>query len=380
MRRASCFVVLLTSLVVVAPPVEAQAPFLSWDFADGGLDDFFNPIAVNFSACSATFPAIPSGTAEVVDGEVLLTNSSLFGINLLLLRPDVAAASFPESRDFRARLRVKFETASQLGVSVKTRIGFEEDLLQVVSDFERTYTVSVFPELASESFPAGAISVVEFTSCHGPVEHPEWPGAEERGFVLMESPVPILREEWYWVEVDASGDEDGGPVTIAVKVWPQDDEPPAEPIVTVVDPDGLPLDEETRAPEMEAQFGVSVSLDYPDPRDANREPNGTLRVDDITLTSPGGVGPSFRRGDSDVDGAIAINDAVFVLNYLFLGGGAPACPDAADGNGNNSLDLTDAVFILNYLFLGGGAPPAPGVECGTDPDEDTLDECSYDRC
>jgi hypothetical protein len=66
-----------------------------------------------------------------------------------------------------------------------------------------------------------------------------------------------------------------------------------------------------------------------------------------------------------------ISDAVFILNYLFIGGGAPDCMKAADVNDTGTVDLTDAVYLLNYLFIGGAAPAEP-LDCGEDPTDDGL--------
>lgn len=94
----------------------------------------------------------------------------------------------------------------------------------------------------------------------------------------------------------------------------------------------------------------------------------------------GGVQPGvrFRRGDANADGGLNITDGIFVLNYLFLGGTAPPCLEAADANDDGGLNITDGIFTLNYLFLGGSAPPAPGPDaCGLDEDADEFDCASY---
>ena len=79
--------------------------------------------------------------------------------------------------------------------------------------------------------------------------------------------------------------------------------------------------------------------------------------------------PTFVRGDSDDNGILNLTDAIFNLNYLFVGGSQPGCFDASDADNNGSLQLTDGIFILNYLFLGGRAPPEPNGACGPDPAE-----------
>jgi hypothetical protein len=85
-----------------------------------------------------------------------------------------------------------------------------------------------------------------------------------------------------------------------------------------------------------------------------------------------GERPLFHRGDVDASGDLQLTDAVSLLGYLFLGGEAPRCAEAADSDNSGVVDITDALTILNYLFMGGLAPAPPGppgAPCGTDPDE-----------
>jgi len=88
--------------------------------------------------------------------------------------------------------------------------------------------------------------------------------------------------------------------------------------------------------------------------------------------------PSFRRGDSDGNGKIEINDPVTVLNFLFQGGaGKLSCADAADADDNGSIQLTDAVNVLRYLFADGAPPAFPGPRpCGQDPTPDAQLHCT----
>lgn len=84
----------------------------------------------------------------------------------------------------------------------------------------------------------------------------------------------------------------------------------------------------------------------------------------------------FRRGDIDLDGRVAITDVIRLLEYMFRGGIAPQCFDAADGDDNGVVNLTDAVFLLDFLFRGGPWPPDPGPDiCGPDPTRDNLKPC-----
>ena len=90
--------------------------------------------------------------------------------------------------------------------------------------------------------------------------------------------------------------------------------------------------------------------------------------------------PTFVRGDTDSDGAINLTDGVIPLLFLFSGGDAPGCLDAADANDNGAMEITDAIIIFGWLFTGGLPPAAPtplspgysAEECGVDPTEDGL--------
>jgi hypothetical protein len=95
---------------------------------------------------------------------------------------------------------------------------------------------------------------------------------------------------------------------------------------------------------------------------------------------PGGC-PFFRRGDANSDCGVQITDAIFTLNFLFVGGSAPRCQDAADTNDDGKVDLADAITVLGYLFVGGAEPPTPGPESpGKDPTLDGLTTCEGPNC
>jgi hypothetical protein len=96
----------------------------------------------------------------------------------------------------------------------------------------------------------------------------------------------------------------------------------------------------------------------------------------VRLEPPQLPQPVFHRGDADGDGEINITDGVFTLNFLFHGGRAPVCREAANANDDADLNITDGVYLLNFLFLGGPAPPAPGpatFPCGPDPEGSPSD-------
>lgn len=95
-------------------------------------------------------------------------------------------------------------------------------------------------------------------------------------------------------------------------------------------------------------------------------------IGDIPLYQvPLGTGIRFIRGYINADSKTDLSDAIFLLEYLFRGGGAPTCQLAADINDDNKVDLSDTIFMLNHLFLGGPVPPPPysvkGEGCAPDP-------------
>jgi hypothetical protein len=84
----------------------------------------------------------------------------------------------------------------------------------------------------------------------------------------------------------------------------------------------------------------------------------------------------FIRGDVDDNGQIELSDAIVILDYLFLGGAAPRCPDAADVNDEGAVQVTSAIALLEFLFLGGSLPNVPFPTAGLDPSPDGLEPCS----
>ncbi|MBD3218057.1 MAG: hypothetical protein GF310_07250 [candidate division Zixibacteria bacterium] len=78
-------------------------------------------------------------------------------------------------------------------------------------------------------------------------------------------------------------------------------------------------------------------------------------------------------GDANDDQAVNVSDAVWIINFVFIGGDPPqpvlACGDAND---DAAVNVSDAVWVINYVFIGGAAPGtcSPGSW-------DTIDCCSF---
>jgi hypothetical protein len=81
---------------------------------------------------------------------------------------------------------------------------------------------------------------------------------------------------------------------------------------------------------------------------------------------------SFIRGDANDDGNFDVSDPVAVLTFLFRGGSAPYCADAADANDSGDVDISDSILMLTSLFLGESGVVAPYPERGFDATADEL--------
>ncbi len=67
-------------------------------------------------------------------------------------------------------------------------------------------------------------------------------------------------------------------------------------------------------------------------------------------------------GDANSDSLVNISDAVFIVNYVFVGGSpAPEIMEAADVNCDVNVDVSDAVYLINHIFVNGS--PAPCENC-----------------
>jgi RHS repeat-associated protein len=88
---------------------------------------------------------------------------------------------------------------------------------------------------------------------------------------------------------------------------------------------------------------------------------------------------AFVRGDANADGSVDIADGVRTLVALFRESTALQCEDAADSDDNGRIELNDAVYTFNYLFADGPAPPGRSG-CCEDKSPDELDCATFDSC
>jgi hypothetical protein len=65
----------------------------------------------------------------------------------------------------------------------------------------------------------------------------------------------------------------------------------------------------------------------------------------------------FRCGDANADNQINVSDAVWIINYVFIGGSPPPNPlESAEVNCDGYVNISDAVRLIAYIFLEGPAP------------------------
>jgi hypothetical protein len=65
---------------------------------------------------------------------------------------------------------------------------------------------------------------------------------------------------------------------------------------------------------------------------------------------------SSKCGDANGDGLVNVSDAVWIINYVFIGGSPPDPLEAGDANCDEAVNISDAVWIINYVFIGGNVP------------------------
>jgi FG-GAP repeat/Dockerin type I domain len=76
---------------------------------------------------------------------------------------------------------------------------------------------------------------------------------------------------------------------------------------------------------------------------------------------------SYICGDANTDLTVNVSDAVWIINYVFVGGDPPDPLDSGDANCDGTSNVSDAVWIINYVFVGGNEP--------CDSDGDSIPDC-----
>ncbi len=63
-------------------------------------------------------------------------------------------------------------------------------------------------------------------------------------------------------------------------------------------------------------------------------------------------------GDADRSGQVDVADAIYLINYIFIGGPTPNPLNVGDTNGDCRLNIADVVYLVSYIFRSGASPVA----------------------
>ncbi|HDS01724.1 MAG TPA: hypothetical protein ENO07_06860, partial [candidate division Zixibacteria bacterium] len=66
--------------------------------------------------------------------------------------------------------------------------------------------------------------------------------------------------------------------------------------------------------------------------------------------------PEYICGDANADENVNVSDAVYIINYVFIGGLEPEPYESGEVNCDGAVNVSDAVYIINYIFVGGTEP------------------------
>ncbi|MBU1317812.1 MAG: hypothetical protein KKG33_06185 [candidate division Zixibacteria bacterium] len=82
-----------------------------------------------------------------------------------------------------------------------------------------------------------------------------------------------------------------------------------------------------------------------------------------------GIGDAcdFLCGDADASGHIDIDDVVFAISYIFVGGDPPVPIASGDVDCSGEIDIDDVMYLIQYIFTGGNQP--------CDADNDGTPDC-----
>jgi len=64
----------------------------------------------------------------------------------------------------------------------------------------------------------------------------------------------------------------------------------------------------------------------------------------------------YIPGDANNDKIVNVSDAVYIINFVFIGGAPPIPYESGNVNCDGSVNVSDAVYIINYVFVGGNEP------------------------
>lgn len=100
-----------------------------------------------------------------------------------------------------------------------------------------------------------------------------------------------------------------------------------------------------------ADFRPSVRVRFEMLSDYGAELGG-WNIDDFAIAGISGL----ILGDVYSDGDWDLKDAVYLINFIFIGGPAPEPLRIGDANCDGTIDISDPVYLISYIFSSGAAP------------------------
>ncbi len=73
------------------------------------------------------------------------------------------------------------------------------------------------------------------------------------------------------------------------------------------------------------------------------------------------IGATYVCADVEVDGLVNVLDIIYLIEYKFKGGPAPAPMETADVNSDTQVDILDIIYLVDFKFKGGEPPVCPGM-------------------
>ncbi|MFH2037286.1 MAG: Ig-like domain-containing protein [Candidatus Zixiibacteriota bacterium] len=138
-------------------------------------------------------------------------------------------------------------------------------------------------------------------------------------------------------------------------------------VAHATDPDGDPVTITCDSVGLNAVFtdsGIVVATYYFAP--VTSQVNEAYRSNFI-VTDPSGLADttytifrviSILRGDVNSDTELNILDIMYLVNFLYKEGQAPASMDASDANYDTAINILDCTYLINFFYKSGPPPPS----------------------
>jgi PKD repeat protein len=137
--------------------------------------------------------------------------------------------------------------------------------------------------------------------------------------------------------------------------------------------DSIMLPPNVNPPEGEGYFTYSIMPKSDLEQGTEIENSAWIRFDYNAWLMAPEAGPIVRVikfpficGDANGDEIVNVSDAVYIINYVFVGGDPPDPIESGDANCDGVCNVSDAVWIINYVFVGGNEPCDTSGDCVPD--------------